>query len=77
MMANPHALIEGVIITSFAIRANHAFIYIRGEVPNAVRKVEFAVKQAREAGLIGKNIKGSGFDLDVVVPLWCRCLHLR
>ncbi len=67
MMANPHALIEGVIITSFAIRANHAFIYIRGEVPNAVRKVEFAVKQAREAGLIGKNIQGSGFDLDVVV----------
>ncbi len=67
MMANPHALIEGVIITSFAIRANHAFIYIRGEVPAAIRKVAFAVKQAREAGLIGKNIQGSGFDLEVIV----------
>ena len=67
MMANPHALVEGVIISSYAIRANHAFIYIRGEVPNAIRKVEFAVKQAKDAGLIGTNIQGSGFDLDVVV----------
>ncbi|MTB28310.1 MAG: NADH-quinone oxidoreductase subunit F, partial [Actinobacteria bacterium] len=39
MMANPHSLVEGVIITSFAIRASQAFIYIRGEVPNALRKV--------------------------------------
>ncbi|MBU6244853.1 MAG: NADH-quinone oxidoreductase subunit NuoF [Actinomycetales bacterium] len=67
MMANPHALVEGVIITSYAIRASHAFIYIRGEVPNAVRKVANAVRQAREAGLIGSNILGSGFDLEVVV----------
>lgn len=67
MMANPHALIEGVIITSFAIRANHAFIYIRGEVPNALRKVASAVEEARRAGLVGKNILGSGFDLEIVV----------
>jgi len=67
MMANPHALVEGVVIASYAIRANHAFIYIRGEVPNAVRKVANAVRQAREAGLIGSNILGSGFDLEVVV----------
>jgi NADH-quinone oxidoreductase subunit F len=67
MMANPHALVEGVIIASYAIRANHAFIYIRGEVPNAIRKVAYAVEQARAAGLIGTNIQGSGFDLDVVV----------
>ena len=67
MMANPHALLEGVIIASYAIRANHAFIYIRGEVPNAIRKVAYAVEQARAAGLIGTNIQGSGFDLDVVV----------
>ena len=67
MMANPHALVEGVIISSFAIRANHAFIYIRGEVPEAIRRVANAVEQARVAGLIGKNILGSGFDLEVVV----------
>jgi len=67
MMANPHALVEGVIISAFAIRASHAFIYIRGEVPNALRKVASAVAEARRAGFIGKNILGSGFDLEVVV----------
>jgi NADH-quinone oxidoreductase subunit F len=67
MLANPHALVEGVIITSYAIRANHAFIYIRGEVPAAIRRVANAVREAREAGLIGTDIQGSGFDLDVVV----------
>ena len=67
MMANPHSLVEGVIITSFAIRASQAFIYIRGEVPNALRKVASAVAEARRAGLIGKNILGSGFDLEIVV----------
>jgi len=67
MMANPHALLEGVIIASYAIRANHAFIYIRGEVPQAIRRVARAVAQAQQAGLLGRNIQGSGFDLDVVV----------
>jgi len=67
MIANPHALVEGVIITSYAIRANHAFIYIRGEVPEAIRRVANAIREAREAGLIGTNIEGSGFDLDLVV----------
>ncbi|MBU6278444.1 MAG: NADH-quinone oxidoreductase subunit NuoF [Actinomycetales bacterium] len=67
MMANPHALLEGVIIASYAIRANHAFIYIRGEVPQAIRRVARAVAQAQQAGLLGRNIQGSGFDLEVVV----------
>jgi NADH-quinone oxidoreductase subunit F len=67
MMANPHSLIEGVVITSYAIRANHAFIYVRGEVPHVIRRVQKAVVDAYAAGLLGKNIKGSGFDLDVVV----------
>lgn len=66
MTANPHALVEGIIIASYAIRANHAFVYIRGEVPNAIRKVANAIEQARAAGYIGKNILGSGFDLEVV-----------
>ncbi|MDO8733066.1 MAG: NADH-quinone oxidoreductase subunit NuoF [Actinomycetota bacterium] len=67
MMANPHALVEGVIISAFAIRASHAFIYIRGEVPNALRKVASAAAEARRAGYLGKNILGSGFDLELVV----------
>ena len=67
MIANPHALIEGVIIASYAIRASHAFIYIRGEVPQAVRRVATAVREAEQAGLIGDNISGSGFSLRVTV----------
>jgi NADH-quinone oxidoreductase subunit F len=67
MMANPHVLIEGIIITCYAIRANHAFIYIRGEVLHVVRRLQFAVQQAYAAGYLGKNILGSGFDLELVV----------
>ncbi len=67
MLANPQALIEGIAITCYAIRSNHAFIYIRGEVPQVIRRVEAAVRQAYEAGFLGQNILGSGFDCDVVV----------
>ena len=67
MMASPHTLVEGVIISSFAIRANIAFIYIRGEVLHVIRRVQAAVAEAYAAGHLGKDIHGSGFDLDVVV----------
>jgi len=67
MMASPHTLLEGVIISSYAIRANTAFVYIRGEVLHVVRRMQRAVQEAYLAGHLGKNIHGSGFDLDVVV----------
>ena len=67
MMANPHVLIEGIIIGSYAIRANYAFIYIRGEVAHVVRRVQQAIEDAYEAGLLGKNILGKGFDLELVL----------
>ena len=67
LMANPHVLIEGVIIGSYAIRANHAFIYIRGEVTHVVRRVQQAIEDAYKAGFLGKNILGKGFDLDLVL----------
>ncbi len=67
MMANPHSLIEGIIISAYAMRANHAFIYIRGEVPQAFRRVNNAIREAYTAGYLGKNIMGSGFDLEVVL----------
>ncbi|CAB4913562.1 unannotated protein [freshwater metagenome] len=67
MMATPHTLVEGVIISSYAIRANHAFIYIRGEVPQAVRRVAAAVREAEQAGLLGDNVLGSGFNLRVTI----------
>ena len=67
MMANPHVLVEGVIIASYAIRASHAFLYIRGEIAHVLRRVQDAVSQAYAAGHLGQDIHGSGYSLDVVV----------
>ncbi|MFJ8433593.1 NADH-quinone oxidoreductase subunit NuoF [Kitasatospora sp. NPDC094019] len=67
MFANPHSLIEGMIIASYAIRCDHAFIYLRGEVVPVLRRLQAAVAEAYEAGLLGRNILGSGLDLDITV----------
>jgi NADH-quinone oxidoreductase subunit F len=67
MMASPHTLVEGIILSSYAIRANHAFIYIRGEVLHVIRRLQRAVQEAYLAGHLGKNIHGSGYDLDLIV----------
>jgi NADH-quinone oxidoreductase subunit F len=67
MMASPHALIEGMVITSYAIRGELAFIYVRGEVLHVVRRLQHAVAEAREAGYLGRDILGSGYNLDIVV----------
>jgi len=67
MMASPHTLVEGVIISSYAIGANHAFIYVRGEVLHVVRRLQRAVQEAYLAGHLGKDIHGSGYDLEVTV----------
>ncbi|HLS72599.1 MAG TPA: NADH-quinone oxidoreductase subunit NuoF [Actinomycetaceae bacterium] len=68
MMANPHALIEGAAITSYAIGGHHAFIYLRGEVVHVYRRLLAAVREAREAGLIGKGIGPNGdYDLEITV----------
>ncbi|OGP74897.1 MAG: NADH dehydrogenase [Deltaproteobacteria bacterium RBG_16_49_23] len=67
MEGNPHSVLEGMIIGAFAIGANQGFIYVRHEYPLACKNAETAIKQARKAGLLGKNILGSGFDFDVEV----------
>ncbi|KIH97823.1 NADH dehydrogenase [Streptomonospora alba] len=67
MLANPHSLIEGVAVAAYAIRSHQAFIYVRGEVLHVIRRLKQAVEEAREANLIGPDVLGSGFDLDVVV----------
>jgi NADH-quinone oxidoreductase subunit F len=61
----PHLLLEGVIISAFAVGAHTAYIYLRGEFPKAVDILERAIADARARGLLGKNILGSGFDLEV------------
>jgi NADH-quinone oxidoreductase subunit F len=67
MLASPHLLIEGAVITAFAIRAEKAFIYVRGEVLHVIRRLQQAVAEAYEAGYLGRDILGSGYDLELVV----------
>src|SRR5204863_8444104 len=64
---DPHKLIEGALIAGFAMRARAAYIYIRGEFIQETRVLERAVAEAYEAGLLGKNACGSGYDLDLFV----------
>jgi NADH-quinone oxidoreductase subunit F len=67
MRHDPHKLIEGCLIGGFAMRATAAYIYIRGEFHQEADHLEIAINEAYEAGLIGKNACGSGFDFDIYV----------
>lgn len=67
MEADPHAVIEGMIIAAYAIGARHGFVYVRAEYPLAVKRMKIAMTQARQEGFLGRNILGSGFDFDVEV----------
>ena len=67
LLASPHTLVEGMIIASYAIGCHTAFVYIRGEVLHVHRRMQAAVAEAYAAGLLGKNILGSGYDLDIIV----------
>jgi NADH-quinone oxidoreductase subunit F len=64
---DPHGLIEGIIISSYACEVEHAFIYIRGEYVFGADRLEQTVAQAYERGYLGKNILGSGYDLELTV----------
>src|SRR3712207_5782022 len=66
MMADPHSLVEGVIISAYAIRSSFAVIYIRGEAVHAHRRVQSAVEEAYTAGYLGRDVLGSGYDLELV-----------
>jgi NADH-quinone oxidoreductase subunit F len=64
---NPHSVLEGLTIGAYAIGSSQGFVYVRQEYPLAVSNLNVALKQAREYGLLGENILGSGFDFDVKV----------
>ncbi len=64
---NPHAVLEGMLIAAYAVGASQGYIYVRNEYPLAVKHSRIAVESARKAGLLGKNILGSGFDFDVEI----------
>jgi len=66
---NPHLLLEGMIIGAYAIGIEQGFVYIRAEYPLAVENLRIAIRQAEEAGLLGTNILGSGFDFNLGIRL--------
>lgn len=63
----PHALIEGMIVSSYALGANTSYIYVRGEMMPQIRILEKAIEEAKAAGFLGKNILGTGYDLEIYV----------
>jgi NADH-quinone oxidoreductase subunit F len=65
--ADPHAVLEGMVIGAKAIGAEKGFIYIRNEYPLAIERVDIAIRQAQEYGLLGKDILGTGFDFDIEI----------
>jgi len=65
--ADPHAVLEGMIIAGYAIGANEGYIYCRAEYPLAIKRLNLAIAQAKEYGLLGQNILGSGYSLDIHV----------
>ena len=66
---DPHSLIEAMIIAGYAIGATEGYVYVRAEYPIAVARLQIAIEQAREYGLLGKDIFGSGFDFDLFIRL--------
>lgn len=67
MEKEPHMVIEGALITAYAINCKTAFIYIRGEFAYAARQLEKAIEEARQKGFIGRNILGKGVDIEIIV----------
>ena len=66
---DPHSVLEAMAIAGYAIGANQGFIYVRAEYPIAVQRLKIAIQQAREYGLLGKNIFNTGFDFDIDIRL--------
>ena len=66
---NPHSVVEGMIVGAYAMSATQGYVYIRNEYPLAVQNLTIALKQAREHGLLGRDILGSGFDFDINIRI--------
>ena len=66
---DPHRLLEGMAIAAYAIGATKAYVYIRAEYPLAIERLRHAITQAKEFGLLGHDVLGSGFDLDIIIKM--------
>ena len=66
---DPHSVLEAMAIAGYSIGANQGYVYVRAEYPLAIERLSIAIDQARELGLLGKNIMNSGFDFDVEIRI--------
>ena len=73
---DPHALLEAMAIAGYAIGANQGYIYVRAEYPVAVKRLYKAIDQAKEYGVLGKNIFGTDFSFDIELARF-GCIRLR
>ncbi|HOK09648.1 MAG TPA: NADH-quinone oxidoreductase subunit NuoF [Candidatus Hydrogenedens sp.] len=64
---DPHSVLEGMLIAGYTIGANHGYVYCRAEYPLAIHRLEIAIKQLYDYGLLGKNILGTGFSFDITI----------
>lgn len=67
MEGDPHSILEGMVIAGYAVGATHGYVYVRAEYPLAVKRLQTAISQARDAGILGSNIMESGFSFDIEV----------
>jgi (2Fe-2S) ferredoxin len=70
---DPHSVLEAMAIAGYSIGANQGYVYVRAEYPLAIERLSIAIDQARELGLLGKNIMNSGFDFDVEIRIGAVC----
>ena len=73
---DPHSIIEGMMLGGYAIGASKGYVYVRAEYPIAVERLNIAIKQAREMGLLGKNLFNTGFDFDIELRLGAGALSV-
>ena len=66
---DPHSVLEAMAIAAYCIGANKGYIYVRAEYPIAVKRLEIAINQARDYGILGQNIFGTNFDFDIEIRL--------
>ena len=66
---DPHAVIEGMMVAAYAIGSDEGIVYVRAEYPLAIKRLEKALEQARQKGLLGENILGSGFNFDIRIKM--------
>ena len=73
---DPHTVLEAMAIAGYAIGASEGYIYVRAEYPIAVKRLEIAIEQAKEKGLLGKNIFGTDFNFEIFIRLGSGALYV-